>query len=457
MTVLDPDGAVRVEGELAAGHEVDVDPPGRAEAFRVRVLDSSGDVLHEATHRSPVLVREFLAHYSDLAGLDVLDAFPQLGRFPVTVPELDGATTVEFALRTDEGDYLVAGSHDLGSVDDVGRSEQVVATETLVDRGETNRLDIVLVGDGYTADEQDLWHADAQALSDGLLAREPFASFADGINVHRVDAISAESGASFDCSGPPDECGLRDTAFGSIFAVELVNILLGSDYDARSVLQEHQWEVARAVSHVPWDLVVVVVNTDRSSGMTVHYATVTATDELVPVGVHEFAHLLGDLGDEYVQDDCIRSDALRLPVNVTEDPDDVPWTAWLGVDDVGAWPGAFNCPELYRPSEVCTMRGSSVGDFCPVCSEALVQRLFRFLDPVDEVALLSTDEGLSVEVRGPFEVELVLSGDGQQATGSSAAPPVLNATPDEVELEVRLIRSQLAEPHVETFRWVATD
>ncbi|MCP4810106.1 MAG: hypothetical protein GY913_20385 [Proteobacteria bacterium] len=351
--------------------------------------------------------------------MDVLEAFPQLGRFPLAVPILEGGATVEFAIRGDDGVYADVGSYDLALEDEVGLSEVVVGTETLVDNGPSdNRLDIVLVGDGYTAEELDQWRLDASELSEGLLAAEPFSSYAAGINVHRVDAVSNESGASFDCSGDPDECGIRDTAFGSIFAVELVNILLGTDYDARSVLQEHQWEVARAVSHVPWDLVVVVVNTDRRSGMVVHYATVSATDELVSVGIHEYLHLQGLLGDA-----CIRSDALGLPVNVSEDPVDVPWAACVGFEDVGAWEGAYNCDDLYRPAESCTMRGTSIKGFCPVCTERLVTTQFRFMDIVDSVELVAGAGGLEAHVEGPFEVEAVVDdrGDSRGPAGQRRA------------------------------------
>ena len=42
---------------------------------------------------------------------------------------------------------------------------------TLVDNGSPdNRLDVAIVGDGYTADEQSLFHDDAQEIVDAVSA-----------------------------------------------------------------------------------------------------------------------------------------------------------------------------------------------------------------------------------------------------------------------------------------------
>jgi hypothetical protein len=184
-----------------------------------------------------------------------------------------------------------------------------------------------------------------------------------------------------------------------LFPLEAVNRLTGSTYDARAIVQTEQHEVARAVSVVPWDVVIVVVNTERFGGMAVHWATVTTADRndvWEDTAVHEFGHALGLLGDEYVFDACIRSDALGLPPNISEDPTDPPWQAWVETstplptaplgsnrDVVGAFRGAYNCDDLYRPMIDCKMRESALGPFCPVCTEALIRRLARFTDPID--------------------------------------------------------------------------
>ncbi|MCP4806064.1 MAG: hypothetical protein GY884_12045, partial [Proteobacteria bacterium] len=214
---------------------------------------------------------------------------------------------------------------------------------------------------------------------------------------------------SFDCDG----CGWRDTAFGSIYPLELVNQLIGTDHGRTSLFQEDQFAIARAASVVPWDLAFVLVNSENGGGMAIHIATAGRDHNWVDTSLHELGHLIGRVGDEYVKDACIRSDALGLPVNVSDSAHHVGWSHWLDEPGVGAWEGAYNCEGLYRPVDTCKMRSSS-SDFCPICTEAIVGRLFAYVDPLDEVELVWTDAGFEAEVVGPWspELELVVDDDG---------------------------------------------
>lgn len=396
-------GDVTIEATVRADTlRVDVDTAAdQREGFAWRVLDANGESLWERSTNGPVLVREFLGFYSKQAGVDVLGSLPKLGNFAVPIPLLDAGVSVDFRRRGEDGAWVDAGRFDLGALDalDQGLSEVVVDHATLVGPepapGEREYLDVVVVGDGYAAADQPKWLADAQSVTDRLMGTEPFATYAAGIRVHRVDAVSAESGASYDC----ETCANVDNAFGSMFPLEAVNRLTGSTYDARAIVQTEQHEVARAVSVVPWDVVIVVVNTEQFGGMAVHWATVTTADRSdlwEDTAVHEFGHALGLLGDEYVFDSCIRSDALGLPANISEDPTDPPWQAWVETatrlptaslasnrDVVGTFKGAYNCEDLYRPMLDCKMRESALGPFCPVCTEALIRRMTRFTDPID--------------------------------------------------------------------------
>ena len=56
------------------------------------------------------------------------------------------------------------------------------------------RVNIVLVGDGYTAAELSTFAIDAQNMLSRLLSEQPLASYAHQINAWRIDAISVDSG-----------------------------------------------------------------------------------------------------------------------------------------------------------------------------------------------------------------------------------------------------------------------
>lgn len=417
LAALGADGRIVIGGTVQAEVYVDLDGPSDDRyPFRYQVLDATDAVLYERTTSGPIIVRDFLAYYGDLSGYELLEILPALGTFPIIVPLIEGGVGVNLQLRDDDGAYRDVGSYDLSRVeaDDQGLSEVVAGAETLWESGPPeNRLDIVLMGDGYTLDQLDGWRTDAQALAETLLAAAPFSDYADAINIHRVDTVSDESGASYDCIGA---CEMRDTALQTFFPLELVNSITGSDYRSEAVFQLDQWGVARAASTVPWDAVIVIANTEHDGGFAVHYATATRGGaRWETTAVHEFGHALGLLGDEYTGDFCIRSGALGLPENITDTPDDPLWRAWIAAETplptpeigryeetVGAYAEAYNCADLYRPAQSCRMLDSNRDiDFCPVCMELVTRRLFRHGDPAEGVDVVEdADGGLTFTVRG---------------------------------------------------------
>lgn len=408
LTATASRGEVRVEGVIEAELYVDLDgPTDEREGFRYQLL-RDGEPIYERSSNGPILVQAFLDHWGGQAGIDVLGALPTLGRFQVIVPKLDGAEAVRFQFRDPAGGWSDAGELDLDALPpDLGPSPLVLDHVALHASGPSeNRLDIALIGDGYTVDQLDRFRRHADRVTELLLSKAPFSSYASLINVHRIDVASPESGASFDCP----TCGLRDTAFGSMFPVEIINRLSGSNFDSRAIFQLEQWEVARAASVVPWDHVIVLVNSQRPAGMAIHVATsTTGWSGYEETAVHELGHTLGFLGDEYASDDCIRDARLGLPPNIADDPENLPWAHFVepgtplptpstqefrGV--IGAFSPAYNCGDLYRPRRNCAMNGG--GTFCPVCAEQLVRQIHRHADPVDGVQR----DGAHAWVDGPL-------------------------------------------------------
>lgn len=449
--------AVTVGGTVyGATQYVDLDRgPDERYGFRYRVVDSSGDTLYERSTLGPVLVEAFLDYWSGESGIDLLGSLPTLGRFPVQVPVLDGADQVLFEVRDDGGSYTLRGAWDLDRAEDADlgvADDKVVGHEVLYGSGPGDqRVDIAIIGDGYTEAELPLFREQAGRVADRLRKTEPFESMADRLGVVRVDAVSNESGASYDC----ETCGVRDTAFGTLFPISLVNRITGSSYSDRAMFQADQWTLTRALSVVEWDAAIVLVNSDKYGGMAVHFASsTTGQPDYVQVAVHELGHALGLLGDEYVADACIRSPALGLPENVTDDPENPPWAHWIdrGTDlptpegqdqGVGAYSGAWNCDDLYRPADHCKMRDD--GAFCPVCAELMARRVHRFADPAQGVRL----EGREVFVDGPVPgavVEVTIDGE-LVASGPADEPLKLGRRSGPVEVTVRAESDLVREDH----------
>ena len=58
------------------------------------------------------------------------------------------------------------------------------------------KVDLLLLGDGYTAAEMDKWHRDVRRMVDTLFAASPFKEYRSDFNVWAIDTPSEESGVS---------------------------------------------------------------------------------------------------------------------------------------------------------------------------------------------------------------------------------------------------------------------
>jgi hypothetical protein len=77
-----------------------------------------------------------------------------------------------------------------------------------------NRVDLVILGDGYTSAELGKYAADVEQAAQGFFAQEPFKEYQKYFNVLRVDVTSAQSGADHPEDTPPIS---RNTAFDATY------------------------------------------------------------------------------------------------------------------------------------------------------------------------------------------------------------------------------------------------
>lgn len=150
-----------------------------------------------------------------------------------------------------------------------------------------DKVDLLLLGDGYTAGEMDKWHRDARRLAEMLFAESPFKERRSDFNVWAVDSPAEESGAARPSDGVHRRSPLRATydAFGS----------------ERYVLSfDERWREVAA--QAPYEFVEIVLNDRKYGGGGIHnlYATVAADNAFTPyLFVHEFGHHFAALADEY--------------------------------------------------------------------------------------------------------------------------------------------------------------
>ena len=182
------------------------------------------------------------------------------------------------------------------------------------------KVDLLILGDGYTAAERSKFDKDARRLVEILFAFEPFKSRKSDFNVWGLSPAASESGISRPSTGlyRRSPVGATYDAFGS----------------ERYVLTFDNRAFRDIASHAPYDVVEILANgqTYGGGGIFNLYATVAADSAWAPyVFVHEFGHHFAGLADEYYTSAVAYLPAVDRPepweMNVTalHDPASLKW------------------------------------------------------------------------------------------------------------------------------------
>jgi len=167
------------------------------------------------------------------------------------------------------------------------------------------KVDLLFLGEGYTAAEQEKCDRDIRRLTEGLFAYSPFKGRRSDFNVWALCAPSPDSGVSH-----PSRGEYRNTLFGSSFDV------FGEE---RYALSFDNRAIRELASFAPYDALGIVMNSDEygNGGIFGLYATVSIDYPTgIPVFVHEFGHHFADLGDEYY----FTADVAYNPANTRVEP-----------------------------------------------------------------------------------------------------------------------------------------
>jgi hypothetical protein len=150
------------------------------------------------------------------------------------------------------------------------------------------KVDVLLLGDGFTVAEQDEFLEKAREMADVLFATSPFKERRSDFNIWALAPHADESGVSRPSTGI-----YRDSP-------------AGTSYDAfrseRYVLTYENKAWRRIASSVPYDFVEILTNSETYGGGGIYglYSTAAINSEWAPyLFVHEFAHHFAGLADEY--------------------------------------------------------------------------------------------------------------------------------------------------------------
>ena len=284
-----------------------------------------------------------------------------------------------------------------------------------------NKVDLVIVGDGYTKDEIAKYHKDIDRYLGDFFSHDPFKSRKKDFNIWVIDVISQDSGID-----EPTKNAWRHTT---------LNCSYNSLGSPRYVLTSDNKTLRTITASVPYDQIYILVNSTRYGGGGIYNWFSTSFTGEAPgkpgwwsdyVFVHEFGHAFAGLADEYYTSSTSYDEFYAPGIepwepNVTRmfDPKHVKWgqfikagtpipTPWekAAYDSLGAilqselrdspeyiatevemrkvinnsaWQGVTGCFEgggycatgVYRPCLDCRMFSKSLVDFCTVCQDAI--------------------------------------------------------------------------------------
>lgn len=279
----------------------------------------------------------------------------------------------------------------------IGSPAHAFDVEDLHRTGDSSRrLDLVILGEGYTSGEQEKMSSDARAIIDGFWADSLFGRYREYINIRLVHVISNQSGADNGSAG-----GERDTAMGAFFNCANIDRLLCVDDNAVRQI---------AMQDAPdFDQLLVMVNDTKYGGAGGGVATTSIAPGAVDIPVHEVGHSLFGLADEYdYGGNNHEGECGEINVSRNGDENSVKWSYWNDHPDVGVFQGAhYEGTNHYRPVDNCKMR--SLGQsFDPICREQAVISIMEYsglidsVDPASEETIeLKRDESKRIQVLGP--------------------------------------------------------
>ena len=249
------------------------------------------------------------------------------------------------------------------------------------------RLDLLILAEGYRSEEQALFYQQATALSQELLQLEPFKSQQAHIRIRALAVPSRQSGPD-----DPRAGHWSATPMGSSFNT------LGID---RYLETEETWLVYDHAAQLPHDHIIVLVNSDKYGGGGIynHFSVVSGGHRYSGrVMIHELGHGLGGLGDEYYGAEVAYNEFINLEIepwqpNLTTLVDfDQKWKQMLEPstpvptpvrpmyqNTIGAFEGGgYVAKGVYRPALNCRMRTNEAKGFCAVCRHILTRKILFY-------------------------------------------------------------------------------
>ena len=292
-----------------------------------------------------------------------------------------------------------------------------------------SRLNVVLLSEGYTTNQLGQFLTDATSAVSNLLSVSPYSEYSNYFNAFAISVASVNSGSKHPVSGVTNINTYFNSTYGDniLQPQQLITIPPDNPWDTN--YNDGKGKGRNLLTNlIPgYDFVLLVVNDFEYGGSGEPPATnnplpvaITSLGTYAPqIVVHESAHTLGGLADEFTNA-WPGFVPVEMP-NVTAQTNRalIKWNSWISSstpvptpdvptnsDVIGLFKGAeYQMKGWYRPKHDCQMN-NPYGNvpFCEVCSEQLVKSIYSFVRPIDSCSPASTNFSLVTTQMVSFNV-----------------------------------------------------